>query len=246
MSTLKYKGEYRRRLPHLQPPGASFFITFRLADSIPKKVWAEMRERLDLIYEKMVDAIKDEQALMLERERKWFREYEEYLHSTSDGQFWLNDSRIAAQVVEDFHHFDGTRYRLDAFCVMPNHVHTVLKPLPTTEAGIEACLNNKLVKDRDGELGYLKKNTDGQKQFEKVTFHSLASIMHSIKRHSAFEANRLINRSGEFWQAENYDRYCRNHEEWSRTIRYVLNNPVKAGLVKEWQEWKWSYCRKNM
>ena len=203
-----------------------------------------MRERLDLIYEKMADAIKDEQALMLERERQWFREYEGYLHSTSDGPFWLNDSRVAAIVAEDFHHFDGQRYRLDAFCVMPNHVHTVLMPLPTTEAGIEACVNNQLVKDQDGNLGYHTKNKDGQKQFEPVTFHSLASIMHSIKRHSAFEANRLLKRNGAFWQVESYDRYCRDHEEWSRTIRYVLNNPVKAGLVKEWQEWAWSYCRK--
>jgi len=38
MSTLEYQISYRRHLPHLQPPGAILFITFRLAGSIPVEV----------------------------------------------------------------------------------------------------------------------------------------------------------------------------------------------------------------
>jgi len=246
MNTLKYKKQYRRRLPHIQPPGATFFITFRLADSIPRKVWEELRERLDVIYEELADGGEDDQVSALERERLWFREYEEYLHNTSEGPFWLRDDRIAALVAEDFHHFDGERYRLDAFCVMPNHAHTVLMPLPTTEAGKEACLNHKLVEDRDRNLGYLMEDEHGQRQFVAVTFHSLASIMHSIKRHTGYEANRLLGRSGAFWQAESYDHYSRDEEDWARSIRYTLNNPVNAGLVKEWQEWRWSWRREGL
>lgn len=246
MNTLKYKKKYRRRLPHIQPPGATFFITFRLADSIPREVWAELRERLEIIKEELADAVEDEQALALERERRWFLEFEEYLHNTSDGPFWLKDERIAALVVEDLHHFDDERYRLDAFCVMSNHAHTVLMPLPTAEAGKEACLNHRLVEDGDGNLGYLTEDENGARQFVAVTFHSLASIMHSIKRHTAYEANRLLERSGAFWQAESYDHYTRDHEEWLRTIRYTLNNPVKAGLVQEWQEWPWSWRREDI
>lgn len=246
MNTLRYKRQYRRRLPHIQPPGATFFLTFRLADSIPRKVWEELRARLDLIYEGLADEEKGSQSLTLERERLWFQEFDECLHSFSDGPFWLKDSRIATLVAEDFHHFDGKLYRLDAFCVMPNHVHTVLMPLPTTEAAKEACLNHKLVEMRDGNLGYQVEDEYGQRQLITVTFHSLASIMHSIKRHSAYEGNRLIGRSGAFWQEESYDHYSRDHEEWLRTIRYVLNNPVKAGLVKEWRDWPWSWRRDDL
>ncbi|MDQ3014009.1 MAG: hypothetical protein M3X11_25310 [Acidobacteriota bacterium] len=242
MNTLKYKKQYRRRLPHIQPPGATFFITFRLADSIPREVWEELRERLNVLYQEIADVSEDSQQLALERERLWFQEYEEYLHQTSDGPMWLQDDRIAALVAEDFHHFDGDRYRLDAFCVMPNHVHTVLKPLPTTEAGKAACLNHTLVEDHDRNLGYLTED----RQFVPITFHSLASIMHSIKRHSAYEANRLLGRNGAFWQAESYDRYIRDDEQWLRTIRYVLANPVKAGLVKEWQQWRWTWRRETL
>ncbi|MBI1764445.1 MAG: hypothetical protein HYR56_23725 [Acidobacteria bacterium] len=244
MNTLKYKQQYRRRLPHLQPPGATFFLTFRLADSIPHEVWLTLREELDSIYEDLAEASEDEQALA--REQRWFQRFEDYLHNTSEGPHWLKDDRIAALVKGAFHHLDGERYRLDAYCVMSNHVHTVLMPLPDTEAGKTACLNHKLVEDRDRKPGYLTTDEDGQRQFVAVTFHSLASIMHSIKRYSAREANLLLGRTGAFWQEESYDRYSRNHEEWQRTIRYVLNNPVKAGLVKEWQAWPWSWRRADL
>jgi REP element-mobilizing transposase RayT len=246
MNTLMYQYKYRRRLPHIQPPGATFFITFRLVDSIPQAVWGELRERLRQIHQELTDTVEDDQTLALERERRWFQEFDDYLHNTTQGPFWLQEEQLAALVAKALHHFDGARYRLDAFCVMSNHVHVVLMPLPTTEAGKEACLHHKLVEDQDGTPGYVTEDATGQQQFVAVTFHGLASIMHSIKRHTAREANLRLGRSGAFWQTESYDRYSRDHEEWWRTIRYVLNNPVKAGLVQDWQDWPWSWCRENL
>jgi REP element-mobilizing transposase RayT len=70
---------------------------------------------------------------------------------------------------------------------------------------------------------------------------AIAEIMHNIKRNSAKQANKILNRKGMFWQHENYDHYIRNNVELQRTIEYVLLNPVKAGLVDDWTEWKWSY-----
>jgi putative transposase len=72
---------------------------------------------------------------------------------------------------------------------------------------------------------------------------SLSSIMHSLKRHTARQANLLLEREGEFWQHENYDHLVRDDADWRRIITYVLNNPVAAGLVKGWDEWKWAYCK---
>lgn len=43
------------------------------------------------------------------------------------------------------------------------------------------------------------------------------------------------------WQDENYDRIVRNGEELGRIIRYTLNNPVKIGLVKKWEDWEFNY-----
>ena len=73
------------------------------------------------------------------------------------------------------------------------------------------------------------------------TFHSLASIMHSLKGYTGHEANQLLSREGDFWQHESYDHVVRDLEEYWRIVAYVLNNPVKAGLVQQWQDWPWSY-----
>lgn len=76
-----------------------------------------------------------------------------------------------------------------------------------------------------------------------LVYHSLASIMQSLKGYTAFQCNRLLERKGEFWAHESYDHYVRDAEEWNRIIAYVLNNPVKARYVADWRDWKWNYRR---
>ena len=120
---------------------------------------------------------------------------EEFLDS-GVGSCWLRDARVAAMMAQALSHFDGVRYRLHAWCVMPNHVHVVIEPL----AG-----------------------------------HALADILYAWKSYSAKAANRLLGRSGEFWQPEYYDHLIRDEQEYGHAIRYVLDNPKKAGLG----DWQW-------
>lgn len=67
-------------------------------------------------------------------------------------------------------------------------------------------------------------------------------MLHSLKRYTAMECNKVLQREGAFWQSESYDRIIRNEQELDRTITYVMNNPVKAGLVKKMKDWEYSYC----
>lgn len=67
--------------------------------------------------------------------------------------------------------------------------------------------------------------------------------MHSLKRHTAQQANQVLGRSGIFWAHESFDHYIRDGAERRRIIEYVLQNPVKAGLAKRWQDWPWNYVR---
>ena len=71
---------------------------------------------------------------------------------------------------------------------------------------------------------------------------NLSSVIHSWKSFTAHEANRLLKRSGRFWQPEYFDRLVKSERQFEYCIRYVLNNPVKAGLCKEMQQWPWSGC----
>jgi len=73
-------------------------------------------------------------------------------------------------------------------------------------------------------------------------YFSLAAIMKSLKGYTARRCNEVLQRSGRFWQPESYDRVIRDENEWRRTVKYVLHNPVSARLVDTWEEWPWSYC----
>ena len=68
----------------------------------------------------------------------------------------------------------------------------------------------------------------------------LSDIMHSIKSYTAHEANRILNRKGQFWAKEYFDRYIRDEDHFRRVVRYIENNPVKAGLVWSAADWPWS------
>lgn len=70
---------------------------------------------------------------------------------------------------------------------------------------------------------------------------SLDKIMKRIKGPTAVYANRILNRRGRFWMLESYDHYIRDDNELSAIYYYILNNPVKAGLVEDWKDWKYTY-----
>ena len=69
--------------------------------------------------------------------------------------------------------------------------------------------------------------------------------MKSVKGISAREANKILNRKGSFWQSESYDHIVRNEEELERIIKYVIYNPVKAGLVDKWEDWENNYIAED-
>lgn len=123
------------------------------------------------------------------------------------GSCHLRDERIAKAVANALLHFEGQRYNLAAWCVMPNHVHVVIQPF----AGIV----------NTGET--------------PVPHSELPDILHSWKSFTAKEANKLLDRSGDFWQAEYYDHLIRNEADFRHAVRYVLDNPTKARL----KNWKW-------
>jgi hypothetical protein len=110
--------------------------------------------------------------------------------------------------------------------IMWNHVHTVFTPLLT-----ESSLHEEV----NGE-GHLIFASD---------YPGLSAIMHRLKGRSAREANIALSRSGQFWEHESFDHVVRSGKLMD-TVRYVLNNPVKAGLVKGWRDWRWSYCRNDL
>ncbi|HEY7155345.1 MAG TPA: transposase [Gemmataceae bacterium] len=68
---------------------------------------------------------------------------------------------------------------------------------------------------------------------EAGRWFDLAEILKGIKGVSSRRINQLLGTTGTVWQAENFDRIMRNEEEYLQKWEYIWNNPVKAGLVSQ-------------
>jgi REP element-mobilizing transposase RayT len=201
-NNLSFREFYKRRLPHIQVAGATYFITFRLVNSLPMEALdklAEEKQKITKLPENQKEAA----------HRAWFEKYDGYLDKALHGDLYLKNEQIADMVAVSIQFRNGKAYDLISYCIMLNHVHLVCMPL---------------------------EKSDG-------TYFGLTEILHSLKRHTAREANKILQRRGAFWQDESYDHFIRDDGELERIVKYVLYNPVKAGLVKEQVNWKWSYCK---
>ena len=73
----------------------------------------------------------------------------------------------------------------------------------------------------------------------------ISKITLSIKRISSRRCNELLKTKGKFWQAESFDRLLRDNKELFHIINYIVDNPVNAGLVNDFREWKYTYVCKD-
>jgi putative transposase len=63
--------------------------------------------------------------------------------------------------------------------------------------------------------------------------------MHSLKSYTAHQANKLLARTGPFWQHESYDHWVRDEDELERIVAYINANSIKAGLADRAHEFCW-------
>lgn len=203
---------YRRHLPHIHLVQATFFITFRLNNSLPFWIVQQLQEDFELEKTMLMNHVADRE----EFHRSYFKQFDKFLDAQKDGNRWLNDPSIASTVADAIQYRNGKRYDLLSYCIMPNHVHLLVTI------------------------------TDEQEPGEKVRYTHLTSVLQSLKSYTAIECNRKLGRIGQFWQRESYDRVIRDQKELEWTIRYIIYNPVAAGLVKNWKDWKFTYCCYNV
>jgi putative transposase len=214
---------YFRHLPHWRQHGATYFVTFRLADSLPQ---SKLRE-LELIKQEwakkqgIVGELADYQsALRRDRNRdrdRIPRERWEALSRTvmakvegwldeGVGECWMSRAEVSRIVEESFHHADNDQCELGAYVIMPNHVHAILRPLCSETLPLEKILQGR-------------------------------------KRRSSREINSLVGRIGPLWQEESFDRIIRDEEHLYRCIQYVSRNPETArlapGQFRRWVRPSW-------
>ena len=131
----------RGSLPHWYQPGVTCFVTFRSDDSVPRDLarsWYGRREHwlrvhgLDPASPHWKAKLQEDPQLEKEFSQTFTREFMEYL-DRGYGECLLRDPELAEIVANALRHFDGTRYWLGDFIVMPNHVHAIVCMLGSTE-----------------------------------------------------------------------------------------------------------------
>ena len=175
--------EHRAHLPHWHQDGKLQFITFRLADSLPK-------EKIDELEQGKANFLKlHPKPWDKETERLYYKRFGSKIDKWLDagmGSCLLKFPNIREIVCNALEFFDGKRYLLHSYVVMPNHVHVLVEML--------------------GE-------------------NKTSDVLHSWKRHTANQINKLIGESGSFWQHESYDRMIRDENHYNNVLRYIANNP---------------------
>ena len=71
----------------------------------------------------------------------------------------------------------------------------------------------------------------------------MSETIKAWKKHTARLANKVLGRSGAFWESDYFDTFMRGSDHEQRIIRYIENNPAKAKLVLDPKEWLWSSAR---
>jgi REP element-mobilizing transposase RayT len=120
----------RGYLPHLKRAGAVYFVGFRLAGTLPREVLEQFKRERDAILE---NAKSQRSPLTLAQQEQlflWYCEKVDAYLDTGHGECHLKSPELAELVAKAFQHFDGDRYELRAWVVMPNHTHVVVWPRP--------------------------------------------------------------------------------------------------------------------
>lgn len=202
-------------------PGAIFFVTFRLADSLSKNLVDKLRKEMHASIEKIKGLSSEAEHTTIKKQihSKFFDRYDRLLDSESYGKCFLEIDDVAECVAEQIRAGDGHHYDLLAYTIMPNHVHILIDTLSH-------------IADPDN--------------FDITKYTPLHQILKGIKGVSARKCNILLKRSGTFWQKDSYDSLVRSDLELENHVNYILLNPVRAGLVNQWDEFPFSYVREDI
>lgn len=130
----------RGYLPHWKAEDATYFVTFRLVGTLPKVVLDRLKQEQQSEDQRLcrrLGNISDDDKQMLKK--KYAAKIGEYLDAGT-GECWLKQPLIAEVVAGALRHFDGSRYCLHAYVIMPNHVHLLVTPI--AEYTISAILHS--------------------------------------------------------------------------------------------------------
>jgi REP element-mobilizing transposase RayT len=214
LSSENIKGYFKsRNLPHIFAEDKPIFITYRLKFTLPQKVMDQYKKQVEDWNKDLLSLPKDERITRLKtKDSELFDWFDRLIAMSPEVPSLLHRDGIREIIEESFKHFDGLRYTLLSYCIMPNHVHVLILP----------------------------------RLQENGKIYSISHTVYTWKKYTAAAINKSLGKKGSLWQKESYDSLVMDYQGLGNVLEYIINNPVKAGLVAEWQDWKGTYVQKGL
>lgn len=226
MNTTYHQFYQGRKLPHWQPAEGTFFITSRLYGSIPKIIIEKLKAEYNFAMEEI-------QQMKLRPE-----DISDVL--PKDLNQYLNQLRKKKEREAGKKYFAGFDAFLDSNL---NEPHWLKHP----DIAVLNASNFQFYAEKYFDLwAYtIMSNHVHFLITMKPGAPPLWKVLQDMKKYSGRQSNLILERVGLFWENESYDHLVRPGE-FERILMYILNNPVKAGIVSKWQDFPYSFCHPSL
>lgn len=207
----------RNNQPHIQPVGGTFSVTLLAHDAVPVAKVKEIRRQRDESLSKfVVSGSADEGVQRAECHQRYFEALEQLLDDRANQCHLFRDKRVAEIIMEYIRKLDRQYFYLEALCVMSNHIHVLMD------------LSVQVPSDWDGAS-------------ELSAYVPLSDVVGRIKGGISYQFHKLVGDRRPLWGKGYYDRCIRSKEHFHSEQNYIVNNPVKAGLVSNWKDYPYTY-----
>lgn len=211
---MEKKEFYRKNLPHFQQPGQAYFVTWCLHDAVPAKAL----ERYSLMLKNAKSEI--EIANSNDLDEKTIVELK------------IKHNNIRKQYMKAL---DELLHIQKEFSTDLSKDENRLVLIETLRFWEGKKLENYAFCIMPNHIHWVFRTFEKDENAKPVY---LQEILQSVKRYSANKLNKIAGKIGTVWQSESYDTTVRDNIHLYNAIEYTCNNPVTAGLVKEWTDWK--------
>lgn len=213
------KEQYRRNLPHFHKGGQEFFITSKLKGAFPANVLTEYEDKIDFLKSKLENLqkhnAKENEISDLKRE----------LHFVRNRHLDMIDTILAKNT--------STSINLN----LPENEQIMFEAFQFYEG---KRLENHAFCVMRNHFHWVMRLFEEDENGKKLVSQDIMKLIHGV---TARKINLIENKIGRtVWKGEAFETTIRNDRHWHNAIMYTINNPVKAGLVADWRDWKGTWC----
>jgi len=226
---MEKKEFYKHNLPHFQQPGQAYFITWSLKDAVPKKALIRYTRKLELLKSQIAG------AGAANSDSPDFKKRGSETASPELQKLKMEYYLLRKKYIKAYDDLLDADRNPHINLSKPEHTKAIIETLKFWD-GVK--LENYAFCVMSNHVHWVFRVFEKDKN-EKLVY--LQDILYSVKRFSASRINVLENRKGDLWQKESFDTTIRDEKHLVRAIEYTLNNPVSAGIVKEWKDWPGSW-----